>query len=156
MPEPPPSPRSTFHHGDLKAQALAAARERLAARGPDGLGLRELATALGVNHRALYRHFPDLGALIHQVAAAELAGLVDAMERAAQAEPQPALSLLWVATTTATTAIAAAPPINSRFGLCRAASLIPAGLPGASASSAARADEPIMAAAAARAIMAVL
>lgn len=85
----PPSPRSTFHHGDLKAQALAAARERLAAQGPDSLGLRELATALGVNHRALYRHFPDRGALIHQVAAAELAGLVDAMEQAAQAEPQP-------------------------------------------------------------------
>lgn len=88
MPEPP-LPRSTFHHGDLKAQALAAARERLAAQPPESLGLRELATALGVNHRALYRHFPDRAALIHLVAAAELAALVDTMDRAAEAEADP-------------------------------------------------------------------
>jgi len=76
-----------------------------------------------------------------------------------QAAPQPALSLLWVATTTATTVTNAAPPIRSRLGL-RAAWCTPAGLPGASEPSAARAPEtdiaePVTTVAAAIAIIAI-
>jgi len=65
-----------------------------------------------------------------------------------QAVPQvPLLLPLCVATTTATTANAAAPPISRRLGL-RWAWCTPAGLPGAKAeTSAAMACEPIIAAA---------
>lgn len=74
------APRSSFHHGDLRQVALAAARERVAQQGVDKLVLRELAAGLGVNHRALYRHFPDKQALIMQLAASELDTLVTAIE----------------------------------------------------------------------------
>jgi len=67
-------------------------------------------------------------------------------------------SLPWeTATAIPTTATKAAPPIKSRFGL-RAAWRTPAGLPGASAPSAAKApdiEDPAIAAAAAIAIIAV-
>src|SRR6185369_6521422 len=76
----PPLQRTRFHHGDLRAQALASARERVAQHGVDKLVLRELATGLGVNHRALYRHFPDRQALIVELSAMELDALVTAMD----------------------------------------------------------------------------
>jgi AcrR family transcriptional regulator len=78
--------RDTFHHGDLRASALAAARERVAESGVEKLALREVAAVAGVNHRALYRHFPDKQALILELAAAEVNALVDAIdERVARA-----------------------------------------------------------------------
>lgn len=80
MPEPAAAPRTRFHHGDLHAQALAAARELVARSGVDELVLREVASTAGVNHRALYRHFPDKRALILQLAAQELDTLVRAMD----------------------------------------------------------------------------
>lgn len=79
--------RDTFHHGDLRAQALQAARQRVAAQGVEKLVLRELAAGLGVNHRALYRHFPDKQALIQQIAAAELDALVARIEAALRDSP---------------------------------------------------------------------
>ncbi len=83
-----PAKRATFHHGDLREAALAAARERIEQAGVDQLTLRELAGGLGVNHRALYRHFPDKRQLILAVAAAELHGLVDTIDaRLASAGP---------------------------------------------------------------------
>lgn len=89
MPFAGDTPRATFHHGDLPAQALAWVRERVAAQGPDSFTLRELAAALGVNHRALYRHFPDRQAVLAALAAGELGLLVDAMEVALAAEEAP-------------------------------------------------------------------
>lgn len=89
MPAAADPPRATFHHGDLPAQALAWVRERVAAQGPDSFTLRELAAALGVNHRALYRHFPDRQAVLAALAAAELDLLVDAIEVALAAEHAP-------------------------------------------------------------------
>lgn len=74
------APRARFHHGDLRAQALAAARERVAASGVEQLVLREVAASVGVNHRALYRHFPDKQALILQLCAQELDTLITAMD----------------------------------------------------------------------------
>jgi AcrR family transcriptional regulator len=79
--------RSSFHHGDLRQAALLAARDRVAERGAEGLVLRELAASLGVNHRALYRHFPDRQALIGEIAVTELGTLVDVMEALLPPEP---------------------------------------------------------------------
>jgi len=86
---PPAAPaRATFHHGDLRRAALGRAREQVVAQGVEKLALRELAAALGVNHRALYRHFPDKQALIQELAAEEIAQLVAAIDAALAAGPE--------------------------------------------------------------------
>lgn len=57
-------PRRSYHHGDLRAAAIAAGLKLLDSRTADDLGLREVARAVGVSATALYRHFPDKGALL--------------------------------------------------------------------------------------------
>jgi AcrR family transcriptional regulator len=84
----PPAERHSFHHGDLRQTALAAARERVSRAGVDKLSLRELATELGVNHRALYRHFPDKQQLILELAAGEVHAMVDAIGDAVAGAPR--------------------------------------------------------------------
>ena len=69
--------RATYHHGDLKAEAL---REALRAI-EDGDGrvpsMRALAETLGVGHRALYNHFTDREALLTAIAAKGFAKLAE-------------------------------------------------------------------------------
>jgi AcrR family transcriptional regulator len=60
--------RNTFRHGSLPEALLAAALKRLATEHAAGLSLRDLARDAGVNHRAVYRHFPDKLALLARVA----------------------------------------------------------------------------------------
>jgi len=60
--------RSTFRHGNLPAALIAAAIGRLRTGGAESLSLRELARDGGVNHRAVYRHFPDKLSLLAAVA----------------------------------------------------------------------------------------
>jgi AcrR family transcriptional regulator len=60
--------RKTFRHGHLAEALIAAALKRLEADGVEALSLRELARDAGVNHRAVYRHFPDKLSLIARVA----------------------------------------------------------------------------------------
>lgn len=60
--------RETFRHGNLPEALVDAALERLEAGGATSLSLRELARDAGVNHRAVYRHFPDKLALLRRVA----------------------------------------------------------------------------------------
>lgn len=64
-----PPRRDSFHHGDVRAAALSAALARVEADGPDALSFRAVAAAIGVNHRALYRHFSDKHELALAVAA---------------------------------------------------------------------------------------
>ena len=60
--------RKTFRHGHLAEALIEAAISRLEADGAEALSLRELAEDVGVNHRAVYRHFPDKLSLLARVA----------------------------------------------------------------------------------------
>ena len=64
-------PRSEppYHHGDLRAACLQAARELLEEGGSAGLSLRAVARRAGVSPTAPYRHFADRDALVSAVAA---------------------------------------------------------------------------------------
>jgi AcrR family transcriptional regulator len=55
----PPRKRQTFRHGNLPEALVRAALARLEGGGVESISLRELAADVGVNHRAVYRHFPD-------------------------------------------------------------------------------------------------
>ncbi len=61
-------PRSTYHHGNLRAALIAAARKLLDAGGVEAIGLRETARRVGVSATATYRHFADKDDLIAAVA----------------------------------------------------------------------------------------
>jgi AcrR family transcriptional regulator len=63
-----PQKRDTFRHGNLPDALVDAALDRLEAEGVESISLRELASAAGVNHRAVYRHFPDKLSLLARVA----------------------------------------------------------------------------------------
>lgn len=71
-----------YHHGDLRRALVAAALVLLEEKGSAGLGLRELARAVGVSPAAPYRHFADRKALLEAVAAEGFARFVAAMARA--------------------------------------------------------------------------
>jgi len=79
MPRKPARP--SFHHGDTKTAAVQAALALLAADGRDALTLRAVAGRIGVNHRALYRHFASLDALKIEVATVGFDRLATALEK---------------------------------------------------------------------------
>ncbi|MFD4709606.1 TetR/AcrR family transcriptional regulator [Streptomyces sp. NPDC058430] len=82
-----PQASSSYHHGDLRAACLRAARELLEEDGTAGLSLRAVARRAGVSATAPYRHYADRDALVSAVAAEgyrELAGEL------ASAHPAPA------------------------------------------------------------------
>ena len=58
-----------YHHGDVRETAITAALALIEAEGADALTMRALAKAVGVDHRALYRHYPDRDAVLAEVAA---------------------------------------------------------------------------------------
>jgi AcrR family transcriptional regulator len=63
-----PLKRTTFRHGSLPDALLTAALLRIETRGADSITLRDLARDTGVNHRAIYRHFPNKESLLADVA----------------------------------------------------------------------------------------
>lgn len=82
-----PQASAPYHHGDLRAACLRAARELLEEGGDAGLSLRAVARRAGVSPTAPYRHYADRDALVSAVAAEgyrELAGYL------AAAHPSPA------------------------------------------------------------------
>jgi AcrR family transcriptional regulator len=73
------TPSTPYHHGDLRAACVRAARELLEedGTGAGGLSLRAVARRAGVSPTAPYRHYADREALVSAVAAEgyrELAG----------------------------------------------------------------------------------
>src|SRR5664279_3786456 len=63
-----PVKRTTFRHGSLPDALLTAALLRISVHGADSITLRDLARDTGVNHRAIYRHFPNKESLLADVA----------------------------------------------------------------------------------------
>lgn len=81
------SPASgTYHHGDLRAACLRAARELLEEDGSAGLSLRAVARRAGVSPTAPYRHYADREALVSAVGAE---GYRELAEQLAAAHPSP-------------------------------------------------------------------
>ena len=66
------TPRSKghdYHHGDLRASAIAAGRAMIKQGGIQALGIRKIAERLKVSPAALYRHFEDIDSLQSEIAA---------------------------------------------------------------------------------------
>lgn len=78
---------TAYHHGDLRAACLRAARELLEEDGSAALSMRAVARRAGVSPTAPYRHFPDREALVSAVAAE---GYRELTEHLATAHPSPA------------------------------------------------------------------
>lgn len=84
--------RKAYHHGNLPEEALKAAETLIDEHGAEGVTLRALGAALGVSHRALYRHFADLNALLDAVAVRVMhamnAAMADASNAIADTQPE--------------------------------------------------------------------
>jgi len=61
--------KAAYHHGDLRAALVAAARAMVESDGADAVSLRAVAKAAGVSQAAPYHHFADKQALLSAVAA---------------------------------------------------------------------------------------
>jgi AcrR family transcriptional regulator len=79
--------KATYHHGDLGAALLRAAKELLEEGGETALSLRAVARRAGVSPAAPYRHYADREALVSAVAAV---GYQELAERLAAVDPAPA------------------------------------------------------------------
>ncbi|MFF8746371.1 TetR/AcrR family transcriptional regulator [Streptomyces californicus] len=86
MPRPRPN---TYHHGDLRAACLRAARELLEEDGSAALSLRAVARRAGVSATAPYRHYSDREALVSAVAAEGYRELAEHLARAHSAPSTP-------------------------------------------------------------------
>lgn len=78
--------RKTYRHGNVAAEALAAAVKRVEAGGSAKLSLRQVAGDLGIAHRSLYNHFQDRDALLVAVGAYGFGALADAVASAKSAK----------------------------------------------------------------------
>jgi AcrR family transcriptional regulator len=58
-----PVARRGYHHGNLRADLVAAGLALTRAGGPSALGLRDVTRRVGVSPNAAYRHFADLESL---------------------------------------------------------------------------------------------
>ena len=83
--------KKPYHHGNLRAALLEAARARLAEGAEATLSLRDLAARVGVSVNATYRHFDNKEALLMELAAegfdALRAGMLGAVAKLCTAEP---------------------------------------------------------------------
>lgn len=83
------TPRATYHHGDLRAALLAAARGLLDEGGVPAVSLREAARRAGVSPAACYRHFADKDALLTALAVQGFDEFAQALAQAADGAPEP-------------------------------------------------------------------
>jgi AcrR family transcriptional regulator len=75
-----------YHHGDLRRAILTAALDVIAADGPSGLSLRDLARRAGVSHAAPAHHFKDRAGLLTAIAAEGFGLLATTLRTAADLE----------------------------------------------------------------------
>jgi AcrR family transcriptional regulator len=88
------STNAPYHHGDLRRALLEAALVILEREGEAGLGLRDLARAVGVSAAAPYRHFDSRAALLEALAVTGFQRFTAAMEAVAAANPPDMLSAM--------------------------------------------------------------
>lgn len=81
------SSNAPYHHGNLRQALLEAALTILEQQGEEGLGLRDLARAVGVSPSAPYRHFDSRAALLEALAVTGFGRFTAAMEAVAQGAP---------------------------------------------------------------------
>jgi len=74
--------KQTYHHGDLRAAALAVGQTLLQGESGEVPGLRAVARTIGVTPTALYRHFPDKDAFLAALAAQGFVQLAQAQQAA--------------------------------------------------------------------------
>ena len=85
------SPRSAYHHGDLRAHLIATVRELVEAHGPDGFSVAEAARRAGVSSAAPYKHFKDRPEILRGVVSEAMDRLHAAMAAAFAAYPRGSL-----------------------------------------------------------------
>jgi AcrR family transcriptional regulator len=68
MARSPSRKRETFHHGNVLEELIDAALQRIRIQGVDPITLRDLASDVGINHRAIYRHCADKETLLAEAA----------------------------------------------------------------------------------------
>jgi AcrR family transcriptional regulator len=83
-----PAPRTSYHHGDLRAQLIAAVRELVETHGPDGFSVAEAARRAGVSSAAPYKHFKDRPEILRGVASEAMDRLRAGMEAGAASYPE--------------------------------------------------------------------
>lgn len=81
------TPKVGYHHGDLRAQLIAAVRELVEDHGPDGFSVAEAARRAGVSSAAPYKHFRDKPEILRAVASEAMDRLRSAMEAGVAAHP---------------------------------------------------------------------
>ena len=74
-----------YHHGALREALMAEGLKLLGERSAEDLSLREIARNVGVSATAVYRHFPDKGALLRALSQQGLEQLAAAQEAASDA-----------------------------------------------------------------------
>lgn len=75
--------KAAYHHGNLRAELLRAARDLLERHGVAGVTLRAAARSAGVSHAAPQHHFGDLTGLLSDLAAEGFHEMVAELEAAA-------------------------------------------------------------------------
>ncbi len=60
--------RTTYRHGNVREEAIAAAEALIVELGHEKLSIRRVADKVGIAHRSLYNHFEDKDALLDAVA----------------------------------------------------------------------------------------
>jgi AcrR family transcriptional regulator len=79
--------KTAYHHGDLRAQLIAAVRDLVETHGPDGFSVAEAARRAGVSSAAPYKHFKDRHEILRGVVAEAMDRLHAAMAAAAAQHP---------------------------------------------------------------------
>jgi AcrR family transcriptional regulator len=85
------TPKAGYHHGDLRAQLIAAVRDLVEEHGPDGFSVAEAARRAGVSSAAPYKHFRDRHEILRGVAGEAMDRLRAAMEAGAAVHPKGSL-----------------------------------------------------------------
>ncbi|SMH52363.1 TetR/AcrR family transcriptional regulator [Mesorhizobium australicum] len=92
-----PTPKTPYHHGDLREALLRAAEAELTEKGMEGFTLRGCAKRAGVSHAAPKHHFRDANALLTELAAVGFGRFVQTMRaRRDAAEDTPRARLVGV------------------------------------------------------------